>query len=139
MVLNILKQKHVSGDRLMLNIGIPAPSASTDTSVAPHDARLKKIREAFPNAVIALSPSSDGPYDEKAIAQIARYSKEAGAPVMFPLRADLVTPGTVMALKPYGKVAIWNDLGTWSPADIAKEEARFRSWGVDGMIDLRKK
>jgi len=60
-----------------------------------------------------------------------------GQPVMFPLRWDLVGPNVIAALRPFGKIAIWNDPRI-APGNIVEETRRLRSIGVDGMIDLRK-
>jgi hypothetical protein len=55
---------------------------------------------------------------------------------MFPIRQELVTEGVVRALRPYGRVAVWNVPGITNPSD--RDEARLRAMGVDGMIDLRE-
>ncbi|HNV72710.1 MAG TPA: DUF2181 domain-containing protein, partial [Candidatus Ozemobacteraceae bacterium] len=139
-VLTLLKNAGVPDHRLILNIGIPDPKpGETDLTKPVSDERLQKIRAAFPQALINLSPGGgtvDGQYSEAQIAQMIRYAKAAGQPVMFPLRAEWVTREVVQKLEPHGKVAIWNSPNTFNPADPAAEIARFRSWGVTGMIDL---
>ncbi len=147
-VLEILKKEGISQDKLILNIGIPDPGPAkgdSDSDLASKpvdDERLKKIRKDFPRAIINLSPGAnettpEGYYTSRQVEQMIRYSKAAGKPVMFPLKAEMVSPEIVKALKPYGKIAIWNDPSTFNPADPEAEIARFRSWGVDGMIDIR--
>lgn len=148
-VLAILKKNRIPDERLILNIGISDPGeASLKSGAIPlrdrpvEDSRIQNIRRDFPKAIINLSPgtsstTAEGKYPSWQIEQMIRYAKASGQPVMFPLRADMVTREIVQALKPFGKVAIWNDPGSYSPKDVAAEIQIFRSWGVDGMIDIR--
>jgi hypothetical protein len=53
-----------------------------------------------------------------------------------PLRHALVPPGVVNALKPYGRIAVWNVPGITNPGP--NDEAKLRAIGVDGMVDLRE-
>lgn len=146
-VLASLKRADVADGRLILNIGIADPgtnatAAGTAWRDRPvDDSRLVKIRRDFPGCIINLSPGckepdAGGHYPPRVIDQMIRYSKAAGPPVMFPLRAEMVTPEIVAALEKHGRVAIWNSISTFDPVDVAAEVARFRSWGVTGMIDL---
>ncbi len=139
-VLDLLKKADVPDQRLILNIGIPDPKpGETDLTKPVSDDRLKKIRAAFPGAVINLSPGGGivyGHYSDAQVQQMIRYAKAAGQPVMFPLRAEWITRQIVQNLEPHGKVAIWNSPQTFNPSDPAAEAARFRSWGVTGMIDI---
>ncbi len=148
-VIAILKKNEIPDYRLNMNIGVgnppvASPGAAIESALLqpPNDKRIAQIRAAFPKCIINLSPGKpmDGKrYTERQIAQLARYAKEAGQPVMFPMRSDYVTPELVAQLKPYGKVAVWNDPSVDSPKDIAAATARFRAMGVDGTIDLRQK
>lgn len=98
--------------------------------------QLHAIRDMFPTAIIALSPSVPS-YDSGSIAAAVSIAREVGGPVMFPLNAHGVTPDVVTAFRRGGRVAIWNNPDPRHPLDIVAETAKFRSWGVDGMIDLR--
>lgn len=142
----ILQEAGVDESKLIMNIGVPAPPA--DAAAKPGDlryrpltdGRLTAIRGAFPGCTINLSPGAaatpDGSYSAAQVDQLIRYARAAGRPVMFPLRAECVTREIVQALKPFGKVAIWNSPSTYNPADVVAAIAKFREWGVDGMIDI---
>ncbi|NLI79751.1 MAG: FAM151 family protein [Candidatus Riflebacteria bacterium] len=142
----ILQKAGVDEGKLIMNIGVPDPPADTgdkpgDLRYKPlTDGRLTAIRRAFPGCTINLSPGAaatpDGTYSAAQVDQMIRYARGAGRPVMFPLRAECVTREIVQALRPFGKVAIWNSPSTYDPADVAAEIAKFRGWGVDGMIDI---
>lgn len=148
-VLVILKKNRIPDERLILNVGISDPGeASLKSGSVPlrdrpvDDSRIQHIRRDFPKAIINLSPGTssttdDGKYTVWQIEQMIRYAKASGQPVMFPLRADMVTREIVQSLKAFGKVAIWNDPGSYSPKDVAAEVGKFRQWGVEGMIDIR--
>ncbi len=62
-----------------------------------------------------------------------------GGPVLFPLRAEFVTPEIVERLSPHGDVSIWNSPRTHrlQPSEVEAETQRFRDMGVTGVIDLR--
>lgn len=138
-VIDILKNAKIPEYRIIMNIGIPAPPPISLDELK--DARLKQIRSAFPKCILNLSPGGEadanGHYTARAVEQMIRYAKAAGQPVMFPLKAEMVTPEIVQKLRPFGKVAIWNDPTTFNPVDKEAEIEKFRSWGVDGMIDIR--
>lgn len=137
-VLAILKKYNIDERRLILNINVSQPGSGPK---AEADARIKKIRKAFPGCRIKLSPggncSENGEYTMAAADRLIEYAKAAGQPIMYAMRAEWVTPEIVKKLEPYGKVSIWNSTSTFDPTDVAKETERFRSWGVTGMIDLR--
>ncbi len=142
----ILQKAGVDEGKLIMNIGVPDPPANAaarpgDLRYQPlTDGRLTAIRRAFPHCTINLSPGAaatpDGTYTAAQVDQMIRYAQAAGRPVMFPLRAECVTREIVQTLKPFGRVAIWNSPSTYNPADTAAEIAKFREWGVDGMIDI---
>ncbi|RCK81425.1 MAG: hypothetical protein OZSIB_2294 [Candidatus Ozemobacter sibiricus] len=144
----LLQKEGVDPRRLIMNIGIPdpGPGQAGDRPGALRtqpvsDDRLTAIRRAFPQCLINLSPgvqttTPDGHYTARQVDQMIRYARAAGPPVMFPLRAEMVTREIVQALKPYGKIAIWNSPSTYHPADVEAEIRKFREWGVDGMIDI---
>lgn len=136
-VLAILKKYNIDERRLILNINISQPGSGPK---AEADARIKKIRAAFPGCRIKLSPGGncceDGKYTMAAADRLIKYAKAAGQPIMYAMRAECVTPAIVKKLEPHGKVSIWNSTSTFDPTNVAKEVERFRSWGVTGMIDL---
>ncbi|HAE37520.1 MAG TPA: hypothetical protein DCG57_02640 [Candidatus Riflebacteria bacterium] len=136
-VLAVLKKYNIDERRLILNINVSQPGSGPK---AENDARIKAIRKAFPGCRIKLSPgggsSVDGKYTMTAADRLIEYAKAAGQPIMYAMRAEWVTPELVKKLEPYGKVSIWNSTSTFDPVDVAKEVARFRSWGVTGMVDL---
>lgn len=132
-VLQLLLRRGVDPSRLIINVTI----GGMDHEANIGDADLRRIRSLFPTAIVNLSFSTNqyGP-DLVRIGQHAALL--VGKPVMFPLRADIVNQGVISALKPFGRIAIWNSPDIWSPGNVAAEIARLRSWGVDGTIDLRR-
>lgn len=150
--LEILKKHQVPDERVILNVGIGwgpgglggLPDELFNSALDPWvtEGDLKKIRAAYPHAVINLSsltrPQPEGTvYSDSHLEKMIKMAKVAGEPVMFPLRAEFVTPEVVEKLKPYGKIAIWNDPASYKPRDIEADIRRFRAMGVDGVIDLR--
>lgn len=130
----ILQQvRGIDDARLLLNVTIEDANASSIVSAA----QLASLRRAHPQAWINLSVTHF-PYDQQVLDRMATVADTVGGPIMFPLRAEFVTPEIVQRLRPHGRVAIWNDPHTFDPTDIAAATARFRGWGVDGMIDLRR-
>jgi len=104
---------------------------------------VKALRAAFPRATIALGTTSGKQpagtcYTDDQLLQLIEFATQIGGPVIFPLRAELVTPAVVRMLKPHGGVAIWNNPKTYKPRDIDADIQRFRQMGVDSMIDLRQ-
>lgn len=150
-MLRVLKKHEVPDERLILNVGIGwgpgglggIPNELFNSALDPwvSDNDLKKLRAAYPKAVINLSsltrPQPPGThYTDSHLKKMIEKAEVAGPPVMFPLRAEFVTPEVVEKLKPYGKIAIWNSTSTFNPQDVAAETRRFRAMGVDGVIDL---
>lgn len=150
-MLEVLARHHVPDERLILNVGIGwgpgglggVPNELFNSALDPwvSENDLKKIRAAHPNVVINLSsltrPQPPGTtYSEHQIKKMIHLAQVTGQPVMFPLRAEFVTPEVVAQLKPYGKIAIWNDPSSYKPQDVEADIRRFRAMGVDGVIDL---
>lgn len=150
-MLGVLKKHKVPDERLILNVGIGwgpgglggIPNELFSSALDPWvtEGDLKKIRAAHPEAVINLStltrPQPPGThYSDSQISNMIHMARVTGEPVMFPLRAEFVTPDVVEKLKPYGKIAIWNDPASFKPQDVEAEVRRFRQMGVDGVIDL---
>jgi hypothetical protein len=79
-------------------------------------------------------------YSAAHVAKLVRIARAVGGPVSFPIRADLVTPETVAALRPHGEVAVWTDAAHFDPVErYGRESAAiraFRSMGVNGMIQM---
>lgn len=121
----------IPDERLNINITV---YGSRDANVTV--AMLRTIRRMFPRAIINLSVSVNG-YTREVLTHMARMARVVGQPAMFPLRLDLVSPTVIAALRPYGKVAIWNSPEIYSPTDIDAERARLRAMSVNGTIDLR--
>ncbi|MEW6710983.1 MAG: DUF2181 domain-containing protein [Candidatus Riflebacteria bacterium] len=132
-----LKKHGVDGKKLIMNINVTAPGNGPK---ADEDERLKKIRNDFPDCYIKLSPGSgsskDGKYTDESINRLIEYSKSAGKPVLYALRAEWVTPEIVKKLESHGKVSIWNTTWSFNPKDVAKEIEKFRNWGVSGIVDI---
>ncbi len=103
-------------------------------------AQLQEIRARFPNAVLSLGclTGKQPPgirYGPRELEKLKDFAVRVGGPINFPLRAEFVDDCVVSALKPYGTVSIWNDPETFKPTP--EDVLRFRSMGVDGVIDLR--
>ncbi|MBC7644692.1 MAG: DUF2181 domain-containing protein [Thermoleophilia bacterium] len=129
--LNLTRAAGIPGYRLIFNVTV---SGNSDAIATPE--QLMQIRNAYPEAIINLSVA-DASYSPGLVRTLGRIATSIGQPVMFPLRWDLVGPNVIAALRPFGKIAIWNDPRI-APGNIAEETSRLRSIGVDGMIDLRK-
>lgn len=124
LVLDLARRSGIPQQRLLFNVGAwPAPM-------------LRTIRSDFPDSIVNISPVSDGDLTGSDLAQLQVAARIVGGQVMFPLRHELVTPGVVNALRPYGRIAVWNVPGITNPG--ARDEAKLRAMGVDGMIDLRE-
>lgn len=123
-VLELARRSGIPQHRLIFNV----------TSLPP--ASLLAIRRVFPDAIINLSPVADTDLTPSDIAELQVAARIAGGRIMFPIRIDLLTPAVVAALRPYGRVAIWNTPQLWDPRP--DERDRLRAQGIDGMIDLRE-
>lgn len=123
-VLDAVRRAGIEEHRLILNVG-PWPAQE-----------LLAVRRAFPRAIINLSPVSDRRLTAGDIVQLQLAARIVGGPVMFPIRHDLVTSGVVDALRPLGRVAVWNSPMLTNPD--RHSERRLRELGVDGMVDLRE-
>ena len=124
---HVLELAHRSGipqHRLIFNVGAwPANE-------------LRTIRFNFPGAWLNISPKSDNELTASDLMRLQVAARTVGGPVMFPIRHDLVSPGIVHALQPYGRIAVWNIPGITDPR--SDETQRLRAIGVDGMIDMRE-
>lgn len=123
-VLELSARAGIPAHRLIFNV--------TNLSVP----ELHSIRRAFPDAIVNLSPVSDADLSDSDLLALQVAARIVGGRVMFPIRIDLLTDGVVQALRPFGRVAIWNTPQLWNPR--RDEHARLRARGVDGMIDLRE-
>lgn len=130
--LQMLLRHRARESRLIINLTVVSRELDT---VATLD-QLHAARRLFPASIVNLSVTVDR-YTRALHAQLGRFARAIGGPVMFPLRADLVTPQTVAELRRFGRVAVWNTPELYAPRDVATATAMLRSWGVDGTIDLR--
>lgn len=136
-VIETLKKHKIQDEKLIMNINVTAPKKGPEPE---NDSRLKKIRENFPKCYIKLSPGSgsikNGKYTDEAVSRLIGYAKEAGRPVQFALRAEMVTPQTVKILESYGNVSIWNTTWSFNPRNVEQEVKKFRDWGATGIVDI---
>jgi hypothetical protein len=126
------KRRGVPPHRFIINVTV---LGETDANISLK--QMKRIRQLYPDAVINISVSVPK-YTPDVILKMQRWAKAAGGKVMFPLRWDAVDDNVIRQLRPYGRIAIWNQPDIHSPSDVALETARLRAMGVDGTIDLRK-
>lgn len=138
-VIRRVKAHGIPAQRLILNVQLPGGGLARLfdplLKLTPDDRDFQALRAAFPGATIALTPQA--PYTPEVLAAAVKQARRLGGPVMFPLRAELITPAVVAALAPAGRIAAWNDPKTYAPRDLAAERRRLQGLGVDGMIDLR--
>jgi hypothetical protein len=123
-VLDLAARSGMSPERLIFNVtGLPAE-------------RLQDIRRSFPQAIVNLSPVSDADLTVDDLTELQVAARIVGGRIMFPIRIDLLDESVVRALRPFGKVAIWNQPQLWNPSP--RDVGRLRAMGVDGMVDLRE-
>jgi len=122
-VLELVRRSGIPQHRLIFNIG-PGPASN-----------LLLIRQHFRDAIINVAPEADAHLTSADIVQLQVAARIAGGRIMFPLRIDTVDEAVVAALRPLGRVAIWNSPELWIPRE--DDVQRLRAMGVDGMIDLR--
>lgn len=142
-VIDAVQEAGIPSDRLILNVDALAGPGGSGYNVSPE--QVSELREAFPDARIAIGAKTTGQpdgttYTEAQVSEMIRIAETIGGPVMFPLRAEFVTPEIVERLSAHGDVSIWNSPGTYPLEDQAAVEAaeqRFRDMGVTGVIDLR--
>lgn len=129
-LLNALKDSGIEDGRIMINV------ATTQVD----EADLKKIREQFPDAWLAINPRirTGQQYRSEDLAKAGKYADAAGGRVTFPIRWDMASDTAIEALRPHGKVSIWTSTTQGTPKDSGKETANLRARGVDGVIDLGK-
>jgi hypothetical protein len=150
-IIRNVKASDISQERLIFNMDVIQgphsyprflfPIADIMTGRTPKMRQVRRIRENFPKATIALGavtgPQPAGTvYSDKQLGEFREWARELGGPITFKLRAEFVNQHVVETLKPFGSISIWNDAGTFNPPDVDAEIRRFRDLGVDGMIDL---
>jgi hypothetical protein len=123
-VIRAVQQAGVPQHRLIMNV-YPGPTEL-----------LLEVRRAFPRAIINVSPISDTDLAPKDIVELQATARLLGGLIMFPIRQDLVTRDVIRALKPFGRIAIWNAPQLTTPEWL--DQLQLRLMGVDGMIDLRE-
>lgn len=142
-IIEAVQASGVPEDQLMFNVDAVTGPGGSGVNATPDDVR--RLREAFPDAHIAIGAvtggTSDGTtYTEAQVSQMIALADDIGGSVFFPLRAELVTPQIVERLEAHGNVSIWNSPRTYAldgPDAIAADAQRFRDMGVEGIIDLR--
>ena len=123
-VLDLAQRAGIPQHRLIFNVGaLPAEA-------------LQTLRRRYPDAIVNLSPVSDADLTPADLAELQVAARIVGGRIMFPIRIDLLSPHVIGALRPFGRVAIWNQPQLWNPRHDERE--RLRAQGVDGMIDLRE-
>lgn len=97
---------------------------------------LKELRAQYPLSPISLnSPLPLRPIHDA----LKAAARQVGGTMMTAFQSPLATRDAVAYLKPEFIVNAWNNPALWQPRDIARETARLRALGVDGMIDLRRR
>lgn len=142
-IIEAVEASGIPEERLMFNIDAVTGPGGSGVNASPDEVR--RLREAFPDAHIAIGAktggTSDGTtYTEAQVSEMIALAEDVGGSVFFPLRAELVTPQIVERLEEHGAVSIWNSPRTYEldgPEAIAADEQRFRDMGVTGVIDLR--
>lgn len=141
-IIEAVQASGIESDRLMFNADVLQGPGGRGPNVTTAD--LQKLREAFPDARIAIGAKTGGTpegarYSDDHIEQMVAQAEIVGGPVVFPLREDLVTPAIVEELQQYGDVTIWNDPSKASlpQSDIEARREELKQWGVSGFIDLR--
>ena len=124
MVLEAVRASGIPQHRIIINVGALPGSA------------LSTIRRALPDAWVNLSPARTVEPTSAELARLQISARIVGGRVMFPIRQDIVTDGVVHALRPFGRVAVWNSPQLTNPD--AEDVEQLRAMGVDGMVDLRK-
>jgi hypothetical protein len=132
-VLALVSRYHVPQQRLLWNLTVL--DGADDGIANASMATLQLVRRMYPESYINLS--FPVPYSPERLAKVAQIAQQVGGPIMFPLQAEYVTPQIVAALRPYGRVAIWNSPRTYDPSDVALAAEQFRAMGCNGMIDIR--
>lgn len=124
-LLDRLEASGIPQGRLMINVGD-----------LPQD-QLREIRSRFPDAWLALNPSSpSGRYRDQDLDAIIADARMVGGRIAFPLRWDIASDSAIERLKPYGQISIWTSKTGGTPDDREREIDKLRERGVDGVIDL---
>jgi len=121
-----------SHPRVIMNAAIGHGSTTVDVTADD----LRDIRAVLPHATLAITVSRE-PYLPARIAAAIDLVEGIPGPFAFVLVAVFTSRRVVARLRPHGEVCVWNHLRSYAPANIARARAKFRSIGVDGMIDLR--
>lgn len=141
-LIEAVERADIPSDRLMINVDALAGPGGSGYNVSPAD--VERLREAFPGARISIGAKTGGQpegttYTESQVNEMIALAERVGGPVLFPLRAEFVTPEIVERLSPHGDVSIWNSPRTHrlEAFEVEAEVQRFRDMGVTGVIDLR--
>lgn len=128
-----LTQHHVSDDRLTLNVSVVG---GWDRLRVPLF-QLQAFRAAFPHAYLGMNlPLPFGPVAD-AVAGVARQLPGRN---MVALQSALVSAQSVQRMHDKGFiVGAWNEARLSNPTDVGAATQRLREFGVDGMIDVRRR
>ncbi|NTX63664.1 DUF2181 domain-containing protein [Myxococcus sp. CA051A] len=124
-VLDELEKVGISEDRLMLNLGFEDMQ-----EWGP------KIRERFPNAILAINPPTGGDVKGTDAQKMVDLAKELGGPATFVVRHDKLTDEAIKTFLPAGSpaagtISVWGD-----SKDPVKAAEDLKARGVNGMIDI---
>lgn len=126
-----LRASGVPQARIILNIPIGTGGANSATV-----GEMALIKRGLPRSTVNLS-NQRYPYDGSQLQQLRAASDYFDGRVMFPIRADQVTPELARSLSPYGRVAVWNEPWFGDVDSVTRERRRLRDVGATGTIDLR--
>ncbi len=119
-ILAELERAQIPQERLMINLGYAA-----------FEKWGPEIRARFPNAILALNPSTDKPLTAADAKRLVDQGKRLGGPVTFVVRHDLLTDAAIAGFKGNGPISVWGHA-----EDPAATGKALRARGVDGMIDV---
>jgi hypothetical protein len=132
-ILDEIAKSGVPDERLMFNLG--------DGDMAKFE---QEIRSRFPLATIAINPASsldgrenDGPMQDWQVDRMIDLAEQAGQPVTFVVRYDLLTDAAIAKLKQHGTISVWNEMGGPKVDDPAKVIQGLKDRGVNGVVDIR--
>ncbi len=114
---------------------IPEHRLIINVEVLPVE-QLRSIRRAFPKAIVNLSPVADADLTDMELVALQSAADVVRGNLMFPIRIDLMSADVVRALRPFGRIAVWNEPRLWNPSP--NDTACLRAMGVNGMVDLRE-
>jgi hypothetical protein len=126
-ILDEAERANIPSERLMFNLG--------DTDMREWG---PKIRERFPNAILAVNPPSGGrKLKTSQVNAMIENAKAGGHPVTFVVKQSQLTQDAIDKLRGYGTISVWNSPGDIPGDKIGDVTRKLRAAGVNGVIDLR--